>query len=374
MGEISIRGVKTDADRKQFVNLPFTIYRGNKFWVPPLKVDELKSLQPENNPAFEFCTAKFWTAHKDDKCVGRIGGIINRLALEKTGEKKVRLTRVEMIDDAEVADALFNTVESWAKEQGMEGVHGPLGFSNLDQQGMLIEGFDHLPSIASVFHLPYYQKHLERLGYEKEMDWVEFRLKLAESTPEKAVKLNNIIKKRYGLSVVHFKKSSEAMPYGKKIFGILNDAFAEIYAVVPFNDKMIDFYVAKYFKLINPNYIKVVQNSDGELVGFIVGLPSLSEAMQKANGSLFPFGWWHIMQALKKPEVMDLLLTGIHPKMQGQGVSAVLITELQQVLIDNGVREVETTGIIETNQKAIQHWKNYDHIQHKRRRSYVKMF
>ena len=369
---VTIREATTTADLKLFAKLPFKLYKGNKFWVPPMIDDEVKSLMPSANPAFKFCKAKFWLAFKNGKCVGRIGGIINQLDIDKTGKKMARFSRTEFIDDAEVVRALFEVAEKWARENGMEGIHGPLGFTNLDHQAMLVEGFDHLPSIASEYHLPYYHSQVEKLGYEKEIDWVEFRLTI-QAVPEKATRLNEVIKQRFGLKVITFKSKSEMVPYSKKIFELLNTAFADLFSMVALSDDMIQFYIKKYFNILNPEFIKVIEK-DGEVVGFIIGLPSLSEAMQKANGKLLPFGWWHLMKALKSPTVVDLLLTGIHPKYQGQGVPALLITELQQTMIAKGVKYAETTGIIETNQKAIQVWQNYEHIQHKRKRCYIKMF
>ncbi len=371
---LEIKEVTTEKHYKDFVQLPFNLYKNNRFWVPPIKKDELKALKAESNPAFAFCQVKMWLAYRDGKCVGRIAGIIHNKYNELKGTKLARFSRMEFEDNAETTKALLDAAESWARENGMTSVHGPLGFSNLDHQAMLVEGFDHVPSIASEYHLPYYHKHIEACGYQKEIDWVEFRLKLGDSVPEKAVKLNSIIQKRYGLKVISFSNTNEMRPYGHKIFALLNEAFKDLFSMVPLDDNMIEYYINRYFNLLNPEFVKVVLSKEEEIVGFIVGLPSLSEAMQKAKGKLFPFGFIHIMKALKKPKVVDLLLTGIDPKMQGQGVSALLITELQQVMIKYGVTHVETTGIIETNQKAIQHWKNYDHIQHKRKRCYRKDF
>jgi len=212
---LQIKEAVSISDFKAFVDFPFSLYKGNRYWVPPLKNDELKALHAETNPAFEFCNAKFWLAYKNGKVAGRIGGIINRLETEKTGEKVARFTRFESQNDPDVAVALLKTAEAWAKENGMTAIHGPLGFSNLDHQGVLVEGFDYLPSIASEYHQPYYQKLIEENGYEKEMDWVEFRLTLSE-VPEKAVRLSEAIKQRYGLSVRKFSSTAELKPYGEK--------------------------------------------------------------------------------------------------------------------------------------------------------------
>jgi GNAT superfamily N-acetyltransferase len=369
---LEIREVTTPQQRKAFVALVFQLYKGNPYWVPPLKADEVKALTPEHNPAFEFCKAKFWLAYRDGKVVGRIGGILNTAYNQKVGEKLGRFTRLEFVDDPAVADALLRTAEAWARSQGCTHIHGPLGFTNLDHQGMLIEGFDHLPSIASEYHLPYYRAHLERNGYDKEADWVEFRLTIEQQIPEKALKLKQTIMERYGLRIVHFKKTKEMYPWGQKVFNKLNEAFGELFSFAALNPRMVDYYINRYFKLLNPSFVKLVVDKDNEVAGFIISLPSLSRAMQKANGSLWPLGWWHILQAWKHPTEADLLLTGIDPKLQGRGVPALLITELQQVMVDHGVRFVETTGMLESNTQAIQTWKNYEHIQHKRKRCFRK--
>jgi len=368
---IEIKEVTSAKHHKDFVNVQFDIYKGNDYWVPPLKKDEIKALQPEHNPAYRFCTAKFWNAYKDGKCVGRIGGIINKMYNEKTNSKVGRFTRTEFFDDYEVTQALFATAEKWLKEQGMTDIQGPLGFTNLDHQGMLVEGFDHLPSAASEYHHSYYKEHLIKLGYEKEIDWVEFRLFL-EGMPEKAKRGALIVKKRSELSVKSFTNSKELQAYGPQLFEILNEAFKDLYSVVHLDAEMIKYYIDRYLSLLNPEFVKLVFDKDENLVAFIIGLPSLSTALQKANGSLFPFGWYHLNKALKKPKVIDLMLTGILPKYQAKGVTAVLFYELHEVMEKYGVTEMETTGIFETNIKVIQNWKNYEHIQHKRKRCWKK--
>ncbi len=371
---VTIQPCNTIADLKKFAQFPYDLYKENKYWVPPMFKDELQSLQPATNPAFKHCDAQFWIAIKHGKVAGRIGAIINKAYNEKTGTRLGRITRIEFIDDKEVSKTLLATAEKWIKDKGMEGVHGPLGFTNLDHQAILIEGFDYLPSIASEYHLPYYKEHMEAAGYGKEMDWVEFRLKLADAIPEKALKLNEMIKTRYNLKVVHFTSQAELKQHAHRAFDLLNSAFGDLFSFVKMDKELSDFYIHKYFSILNPRFVKMIEDENGDLIGFIISLPSLSEAMQKAKGKLFPLGWYHIMQALKKPKVADLLLTAIHPEWQAKGVSAILITELQKVMYEHGVTHAETTGIIETNEKAISHWKNYDHIQHKRKRCFIKMF
>ncbi len=371
---VTIQPCNTINDLKKFVQFPYDLYSGNAYWVPPLKADELKALQSATNPAFLDCEAQFWLAIKDGKVAGRVAAIINKPYNTKTGEAMCRVSRIEFIDDKEVSKALLDTAEAWAKKRGMTGIHGPLGFTNLDHQAILIEGFDHLPSIASEYHLPYYKSHLEAAGYSKEMDWVEFRLKLEKEIPEKALKLNDMIQKRYSLKVLHFNTKTDMKAHASRVLKLLNTAFGELFSFAAMSEDLQRFYIDKYFNILNPEFVKLIEDKDENLIGFIISLPSLSEAMQKAKGKLFPFGWYHISNALKKPKVVDLLLTGIHPDWQAQGVSAILITELQKVMQRYGVEYVETTGMIETNEKAINHWKNYDHIQHKRKRCFRKMF
>ncbi len=371
---VTIQPCDSIADLKKFAQFPYDLYKENKYWVPPMFKDELHALQPASNPAFKNCEAQFWIAIKHGKVAGRIGAIINKAYNEKTGTHLGRITRIEFIDDKEVSKTLLDTAEKWIKDKGMVGAHGPLGFTNLDHQAILIEGFDYLPSIASEYHLPYYKEHMEAAGYGKEMDWLEFRLKLADAIPEKALKLNEMIKTRYNLKVIHFNNRKEMRAHAPRAFELLNNAFGDLFSFVKMDKELSDFYINKYFSILNPRFVKMIEDEHGELIGFIISLPSLSEAMQKAGGKLFPLGWYHIMQALKKPKVADLLLTAIHPEWQAKGVSAILITELQKVMYEHGVTHAETTGIIETNEKAISHWKNYDHIQHKRKRCFIKMF
>ncbi len=371
---ISIVPVVTAKQLKQFVDFPYALYKDSNNWVPPIKNDEIKSLQAETNPAFEFCDVQLWIALEGKRVVGRIGGIINHRYIEKMGQRIARFTRLEFIDDRRVVEMLLDEAERWAKENGMIGIDGPLGFTNLDHQAMLIEGFEHLPSIGSEYHKEYYLQHIEALGYSKEMDWVEFRITMTENVLEKSERIAQAIMERNKLRVVSFTKTSELEQYGKQLFEVMDQAFSDLFSYVPFTEKLIDFYVKKYIPILNPKFVKIVVDEEGTMLAFIVGLPSLSEAFQKAKGKLFPFGFLHILKAYKHPQVMDLLLTGINPKAQGMGYVAMLMSELQKTSIENGIKFTETTGIIETNQKAIHMWKNFEHIQHKRKRCFIKMF
>lgn len=369
---MQIKEVCTLEEQKQFVQLPFDLYKNSPFWVPSMKKDELEALQKGKNPALDFCDTQFWIAWQGGKCVGRIGAIINPIHNEKTGEKNIRFTRFECIKDTAVATALLETAEQWGQEKGMTDIVGPLGFSNLDHQGMLIEGFDYLPSVASEYHHPYYQTFFENKGYEKEIDWVEFRLTFPEVIPEKASRVAEMVKKRYQLEIIHPQTKKELFAYKDRVFEVFNSAFKDLYSTYVLNQEMIDFYCNKYFNVLNPKLIKFVSNQAGDLLGFIICMPSLSEAMQKAKGKLLPWGWYHLHKALNKPKEADLMLTGVIPEALKMGVSSLLVNELWKELSKLGVQYVETTGMLETNQQAISYWKNFENIQHKRKRCFRK--
>jgi hypothetical protein len=366
-----IREVKTKKDLNRFIDLPFRLYKGSRYWVPPIRNDEFKQLQPEYNPSFKSTTARFWTAWNGKQCVGRLGALVMDEPVKGTIEKTGRLTRMEFIDDVEVSQKLFEVAENWFRDQGIKTVSGPLGFNNLDNQGVLIEGFDHLPSVASVYHHPYYQAHFERAGYQKENDWVEFRLTLGEAPFKKASRGAEIVKKRYGFTVKSFVSSKELHAYALPVFHLMNRSFQDLPYVSRLSDEMIGYISKKYLKVLDPRFVKMIFLGD-ELVAFIIGMPSLSKAMQKANGRLFPFGLLHILKAMRNPEVIDLLLTAVAPEHHTSGAAVILFAELQAEMMKQGITQMETTGIFETNHNVISNWKNYEHIQHKRRRCYVK--
>jgi len=281
---------------------------------------------------------------------------------------------MEFIDDPAVSKQLFTVAENWLKEKGMIGAMGPLGFSNLDHAGVLIEGHEWLPSIASDYHFAYYQNHFENSSYLKEIDWLEFRISLPEETPAKASRLADLIQKRHHLNILNFTTKKELEPYKEKIFNVFNDAFADLFGTFKLPKKLIRFYVSKYFPILNPRYVKIITSQEDQLMGFIIAIPSLSKAMQKAKGKLFPFGWWHIKKSLENPCEMDLMLTGVDYKSQKLGFVSILMNELLKTSNADGLRFAETTGMLENNYVAIQLWKSFDHVQHKRKRCYRKMF
>lgn len=370
---VIIKEVVTKKELKQFIEFPFSLYQNHPHWIPPLLMDEYETLRADKNPAFDYCRAKYWLAFKDDKLVGRIAGIINQRYIEKWGNKYARFGWVDFIDNAEVVKALFSAAESWAREQGMAGIHGPLGFTDMDHEGMLVDGFNQLGTLAAIYNHPYYPKQLEALGYAKDVDWVEFEVKVPKEIPEKAERIEKIVMQKTGVKVLEAKKAKDLLPYAHEMFEVLNSAFAPIYAFVPLNEKQIAMYIKQYFSFILPDYTKILLDSNNKVAGFVIGMPSLSKALQKSKGRLFPFGFIHILQAIsKKNKQIDLYLGAIRPDLQGKGADALLMTEMCRSAMKNGVVSAETNIELEENVRVQSHWKYFESRQHKRRRCYIK--
>jgi ribosomal protein S18 acetylase RimI-like enzyme len=370
---VIIREVVTKKELKQFIEFPFSLYQDHPYWIPPLLMDEYETLKADKNPAFEYCRAKYWLAYKDGKPAGRIAGIISQKYIEKWGNKYARFGWVDFVDDAEVVKALFATVEKWAREQGMAGIHGPLGFTDMDHEGMLVDGFNELGTLAAIYNHPYYPKQLEALGYAKDVDWVEFEVKVPKEIPEKADRIAKVVMQRTGVKVLEAKKAKDLLPYAHQMFEVLNSAFAPIYSFVPMNEKQIAMYIKQYFSFILPDYTKILLDSNNQVAGFVIGMPSLSRALQKSKGRLFPFGFLHILRAIsKKNKQIDLYLGAIRPDLQGRGADALLMTEMCRSAIKNGVVSAETNIELEENVRVQSHWKYFESRQHKRRRCYIK--
>lgn len=369
---VEVKEVLSKSELKKFIKFPYKHYAGSNYWVPPLLMDEVKNLNKDKNPAFDFCEANYWLAYKDEKIAGRIAGIINKRYNEKVGKKIARFGYVEFIDDEEVSSALWETVEAWAKERGAEAIHGPLGFTDMDPEGMLIEGFAELPTIATIYNYPYYPLHIEKYGYKKDIDWLEFELVPPKNIPEKVERIARAVFERYHLKMLEVKKAKDLLPYAHEIFHVLNKAYENIYGFVPLSEKQIDLYVKQYFGFIRPGFVPVVLNEKGEVVAFGITMPSLSKAFQKAKGRLFPFGFIHILKALKKNDRVDLYLTGVRPDYQDKGVNALMMYEINKIYIANNISKAESNPELETNAKVHAQWRHYEGRQHKRRRCYIK--
>lgn len=370
---IEIKEAVSSRDLKKFINYQFDLYKGNKYWVPPLKSEELHTLSRDKNPAFDFCKSKYWLAYKNGKIVGRIAGIINDKYNKKWEAKSARFGWFDFEDNPDIASTLLLKVEEWAAKNGMKDVHGPLGFTDMDAEGTLIEGFNEVSTLGAIYNYDYYPVYIENCGYEKDIDWIEFKVKVdQEKIPDKVSRIADIALKRNNLSILKVKKAKEMLPYAREIFYLLNDAYKNLYGFVELSDKQIDMYVKQYFSFVIPEYLPVILDQEGKVAAFGITMPSLSEAFQKCNGKLFPFGFLHVLKAMKKNDAIDLYLTAVRPDLQDKGVNAILIHEINKVLIKNKVTTVETNRELEDNLKVQAQWRFFDTRLHKRRRCYRK--
>jgi hypothetical protein len=372
---IEIKEVHSKKDLKTFVKIPFAMYKDNANWVPQLIRDDMEVFNRDKNPAFEKADARFFLALQDGRPVGRIAAINSRVANEKYNTRNMRFGWFDAPDDPEVAAALFQAVEDWARELGMDTLTGPHGFCDLDPQGMLIEGFDQLATIAGYYNLPYYPKLLEDLGFVKEIDYVEFRCQVPgdiTAFPEKLLRLAERIKERGGVRLLKFKNKKDILGRAQEFFHLLDEAFEEIYGAVPLTEKQIHYFIKKYFSFVDKDLFQAVVNEKDEMVGFMLSMPSFSRAFQKANGRLLPFGWWHLLQAMKKSDTLDFYLAGIKKSYRGQGVDLLMVVEISRKAIARGFRYTESNQELESNSKIQAQWKYFNPVQHKRRRIFKK--
>ncbi len=370
--DIIVREVINRRDLKKFICFPYMLYKGNKYHVPQLIKNEMKLFNKDNNPAYEFCDVSLWLAYRNKKIVGRIAGIINHSFNEIWHKKSCRFGWIDFIDDEDVSKALLSAVENWAKTNGMHEVHGPLGFTDLDPEGMLIEGFEELSNIATIYNYPYYPMHLNKLGYNKDADWVEYEIRIPEKIPEKIDRIAQIVLKKNKLRLLHASKIKEIKYYAIDIFELLNLAYQDLYGFVPLTKRQIDLYVKQYISLANPKLISIVLDSNDKVAAFGLTFPSLSRAFQKAKGKLFPFGLYHIMDALKNERTLDLYLIAVRPDLQDKGVNSLLFRELIQSYIDNKFIKAESNPELESNNRVQAQWKYFEQRQHKRRRCFIK--
>lgn len=365
-------------DRKslrKFVQFGIDLYKGNDCYVPPLVSDDVATLSPEKNPAFDFCEAEYFMAFRDGKPVGRIAAIIHRISNEEHGKKEMRFGFVDFIDDEEVSRALFDAAAGWGKSKGMESMVGPLGFSDMDYEGMLVEGFEELSTMATIYNYPYYPRHMERMGFEKKADWVEFSMKVPDAIPDKHVRIAEIVKQKYGLKVVKYNDRKKAVAeIGRPLFELINESYKELFEFTQLTNRQIDHYVDIYIRLLRLDLLTVIKDADDNLVGVGVALPSLSRALQKSRGKMLPFGWWHLMRAMyfNVTDTVDLLLVAVKPEYQSKGVNALLFTDLIPYFQKYKFKYAESNPELELNQKVQAQWQYFETRQHKRRRAYGK--
>jgi ribosomal protein S18 acetylase RimI-like enzyme len=369
---IDIIEVKTKKQLSDFIKFPDELYRGNQYRVPQLHTFEKTILNTDKNPAFEFCRAKYWLAYQDKRIVGRIAGIINQKANEVWNEKNARFGWIDFIDDNNVSSALIKTVEDWGRSNGMTKIQGPMGFSDMDLEGMLVEGFDEIGTQAVIYNYPYYPKHLEENGYTKDADWVQFEIKVPDRVPDRIKRISEIVQKKYHLRPLKVKKSKDLIPYASKMFDTLNESFSDLYGFVALTQKQKDFYIKQYFSMVNPKFVSFVLDSNEDVVGFGISFTSLSAAMIKAKGKLFPTGFIHILKAMRKNDKVDMLLQGVKAEYQNKGIPAIFFAEMMQAYIDNGIKTAVSSHALENNQRAFLMFDDFESRQHLRRRSYAK--
>ncbi|MBQ8736390.1 MAG: N-acetyltransferase [Bacteroidaceae bacterium] len=373
---IIIKQVEGKKELKKFIRFNYELYKDNAYSVPDLYEDMLATFS-DKNAAMEFCEAVYFLAYKDGKIVGRVAGIINHKANATWGLKAVRFGWIDFVDDEEVSRLLIEAVEKWGRQKGMTEIQGPLGFTDFDAEGMLIEGFEELSTMATIYNYPYYPKHIEKLGFEKDADWIEMLIKVPRETglPDRFKRIAEIVMQKYNLKLKKYTSAKKLKDdYGQEIFKLVNEAFKPLFGYSELSQKQIDQYVNMYLPVLDLKLISLITEADGRLVGVGISMPSMSRALQKAKGKLFPFGWWHLLKNLKikKPKLLDLMIVAISPEYQGKGVNSLLFYDLLPIYVSEGYEYVETNVELESNSKVQQQWIYFERRQHKRRRCFKK--
>ncbi len=372
---VKIQALKpTRSELLKYVKFGIDLYKGNDCYVPPLVIDEIATLSPKKNPAFDVCRAQSFMAYRDGKPVGRITAIINDAANRKDNANVVRFGFVDFIDDNEVVDALFKAAADWGKSNGMDTIIGPLGFSDMDHEGMLTEGYDQIGTMATIYNYPYYVDHMKRMGFEKDVDWVEYRIKIPEAIPEKHARIAQIVKTKYKLKSVPLTSRKVVKErYGKPLFQLINEAYADLYGFSPLTDRQIEAYVDQYLGLIRLDCVSLIVDENDNIVAVGISMPSLSQGLIKSRGKLFPTGWIHLLKALKgKSDVVDLLLVAVKPEYQSKGVNALIFADLIPAFIAAGYKEAESNPELEGNENVQKQWEYFERRQHRKSRSWRK--
>ncbi|MCB0435328.1 MAG: GTP cyclohydrolase [Mangrovimonas sp.] len=369
---IEVRKVETKKDLKAFVKFPFSLYKDSKYWVPPVIMDEMDTLNKDKNPVFDNAEAHYFLAFKGPEIVGRIAAIINRFETEKQQLKKMRFGWFDTIDDIEVSKALMAKVEEIGKQNKLEFIEGPMGFSNLDKVGVLTEGYDSIGNMATWYNYPYYVEHLKHLGFQPEKVYVESLFLVSELKNLRFQKAYDLIIERYGYKPVSFTKTKDLLPYLDKMFDLFDDAYQKLSTYVPINQKQRDYYKKKFISFVNPEYIKFVLNADDEMIAFAVVLPSFSRTLQEIKGKLFPFGIFKLIKAKNNPDSLLFYLIGVHPKYQKKGVTAVIFNEFFKVVLKDKIDTCIRTPELENNLAEQQIWKDFNAKITKKRKTYKK--
>ena len=372
---VEIRQIETKRELRQFIQFANDLYADCPYYCPPLFFDEMNCFDAEKNPALEVCDYQLWMAYREGKPVGRIAGIINRRANEKWGFKHVRFGWFDFIDDKEVSKALLDTVVAWGKERGMDALNGPVGFTDFDHEGLLLEGYEYPAVMASLYNYPYYVNHIDAYGLVKEADWIELQVFPPKDVPERIDRLAEMVKQRYHVKIVKVKNSRELVKrFGIEYMDVIDAAYQKLYNFQPMTDKQKNYYKDMYFQFLNFDFVTLVVNEKEELVGVGLGMPDIAPALRKSGGKLFPFGWYHLIKALKakKMERFSFLLIAVRPDYQDKGINALFLQDQIPLINQYGIHTLETTSMLETNTKVLSFFMQFDHKQHKRHRAYIK--
>ncbi len=371
MENVIIKQVSTESELNDFIRFPMELYRDNPNYVPPLINEEKNIWKKEQNPALSYSETQQFLAYKNNKIAGRIALMINHKEEKELGISKVRFGWLDFIDDESVSKALIDQAIKFAREHQIHKIEGPMGFTNLDKAGMLTMGFDKLATMIGLYNFEYYPRHIENLGLTKEKEWVEFEINFPEVLPEKVVKFSSLIAEKYKLKVLNFKSKQEILPLVEPMFKLLDETYKHLSTYTPISGEQIKTYKEKYFPFIDKNYIICITDDNDELISFAITMPSYSKALQKSKGKLFPFGWWHFLQAGKKNDRANFYLIGIHPEYQRRGVTAIIFKEIFERFRKMGIKFTETNPELEENKSVQVLWQDYNPVNHKRRRTYA---
>ena len=369
---ITIVTATTKKQMRDFVYFPFTLYKNNPYWIPPLISDELQTFDPKLNPIFESASAHFYLAYQNGKLVGRIAAIINWDEVQNLGKKKMRFGWFDVIDDIAVTEALLAKITEIGKKNNLDHIEGPMGFSNLDKVGLLTEGFNEIGTMITWYNHPYYVQHLEKLGFLKEKEYIESYFSFSGVDPTPFQRGAEMVKKRYKLNAVNYTSTQEVINRVDELFDLFNAAYASLSSFVAVTEKQKAFFKNKYMGMINPEYIKFVEDESGKMVAFTIVMPSFTSALKKSNGRMFPFGFLHFLKAKIKNDEVVFFLIGIHPEYQNKGVTAIIFDEYYKSFTKNGVKTCIRTPELEENHAIHNLWKHFNPEIYKRRRTYTK--
>jgi len=371
---VTIKVVQNSKDLEAFVRFPFSLYQNNPYWVPPLIKEEIETLDPKVNPVYQNADARFFLAYKGETLVGRIAAMVNWIEVNQVGKNKVRFGWYDTVDELAVSKILLEQVVAFAKEHKLSRVEGPMGFSNLDKAGLLIEGFEEENTMITLYNAPYYQEHLKALGYSMNAKWVEYEIKIDdfEESPVKVKRFSKLVMDRYQLKLLQFKSKNDILPYVDEMFDLLGKTYNELQTYVPIQNYQIEHYKKRYIKFIHPDFIKCIVDRKGQLIAFSITMPSFTKALKKINGTINLFNFFYFINALRKNNRASFYLIGIHPDYQNKGITAIIFNEMQKLFNKRNIRIVETNPELEENTAIQKLWKNYEHRLHKKRATFVK--